>query len=121
MGCHHCSDQYVDPDEAYQFFMSKSFQPLIPYPGSNKPWKSIHLICGSEAQPSYGKIKSGRTGCRVCSGMEIITQKKAVAFYRSTILGNQFILNAEEMFHHVGQMFNREAVFVNIALVKKLI
>ena len=83
MGCHHCSNQYVDPDEAYQFFMSKSFQPLIPYPGSNKPWKSIHLICGSEAQPSYGKIKSGRTGCRVCSGMEIITQKKAVAFYRS--------------------------------------
>lgn len=83
MGCHYCSDQFVDPDEAYQFFMSKSFQPLIPYPGTHKPWKSIHLICGSEAQPSYGKIKSGRTGCRVCSGMELITQKKAVAFYKS--------------------------------------
>ena len=83
IGCHFCSDQFVDPDEAYQFFMSRSFQPLIPYPGSSKPWKSIHLICGSEAQPSYGKIKSGRTGCRVCSGMEIITQEKAFAFYRS--------------------------------------
>jgi hypothetical protein len=83
IGCHHCSDQFIDPDEAYQFFMSKNFQPLIPYPGSKKPWKSIHLICGSKAQPSYGKIKSGRTGCRVCSGMELITQKKAVAFYRS--------------------------------------
>jgi hypothetical protein len=83
MGCHHCSDQFVDPDEAYQFFMSRSFQPLTPYPGSSKPWKSIHLVCGSKAQPSYGKIKSGRTGCRVCSGMEIITQKRAIAFYRS--------------------------------------
>jgi hypothetical protein len=83
MGCHHCSDQFVDPDEAYQFFMSRSFQPLIPYPGSSKPWKSIHLVCGSEAQPSFGKIKSGRTGCRVCSGMEIITQEKAFAFFRS--------------------------------------
>jgi hypothetical protein len=83
MGCHHCSDQFVDPDKAFQFFLSKNFQPLIPYPGSSKPWKSIHLICGSEAQPSYGKIQSGRTGCRVCSGTELITQKKAVAFYRS--------------------------------------
>jgi len=83
MGCHQCSDQFVDPDEAYQFFISRNFQPLIPYPGSHKPWKSIHLVCGSEAQPSFGKIKSGRTGCRVCSGMEIITQEKAFAFFRS--------------------------------------
>jgi len=83
IGCHFCSDQFVDPDEAYQFFLSKNFQPLTPYLGSNKPWKSIHLTCGSEANPSYGKIKSGRTGCRVCSGKVLITQKKAFAYFKS--------------------------------------
>jgi recombinational DNA repair protein (RecF pathway) len=82
MGCHFCSDQFVDPQEAYQFFISKDLQPLVPYPGSAKPWKSIHLICGSEINPRYGHIKSGRTGCPVCAGVVPITQTRAVAFFR---------------------------------------
>ena len=83
MGCRHCSDQFVDPDEAYLFMESKGFQPLVPYPGSNKPWKSIHSVCGSETQPSYGKIKSGRKGCAVCSGVVPISQSRAFEFFRS--------------------------------------
>ena len=83
MGCHHCSDQFVDPDEAYQFYLSKNLQPLVPYPGTNNPWKSIHLICGSEIKPRYTHIKSGRVGCLVCAGKVPITQAKAFAFYRS--------------------------------------
>ena len=83
MGCHYCSDQFVDPDEAYQFYLSKNLQPLVPYPGTAKPWKSIHLICGSEVKPRYGHIKSGRVGCLVCAGKVPITQAKAFAFFRS--------------------------------------
>lgn len=83
MGCKFCSDQFVDPDEAYQFFVSKDLQPLERYPGSAKPWKSLHLICGSVVKPRYGHIKAGRVGCPVCSGTERITQEKAVAFFRS--------------------------------------
>jgi hypothetical protein len=83
MGCHHCSDQFVDPDEAYQFYLSKNLQPLVPYPGTAKPWKSIHLICGSEVKPRYGHIKSGRVGCLVCAGKVPITQDKAFEFFRS--------------------------------------
>lgn len=83
IGCHHCSDQFVDPDEAFQFFMSRDLQPLIPYPGSKKPWKSIHLICGETIQPRYGHIKSGRKGCPVCAGLVPITQERAFAFFRS--------------------------------------
>jgi len=83
IGCHFCSDQFVDPDEAYQFFLSKNFQPLVPYPGTKIPWKSIHLICGSEIKPRYSHIKSGRKGCAVCSGKVPITQKKAFEFFRS--------------------------------------
>jgi hypothetical protein len=83
IGCHFCSDQFVDPDAAYQFYLSKNLQPLVPYPGTNYPWKSIHLICGSEVKPRYGHIKSGRVGCLVCAGKVPITQAKAFAFCRS--------------------------------------
>jgi hypothetical protein len=83
MGCHYCSDQFVDPQEAYQFFVSRDLQPLVPYPGSDKPWKSIHLVCGSEIKPRYGHIKSGRVGCLVCAGKVPITQERAFAFFRS--------------------------------------
>ena len=83
IGCHFCSDQFVDPDAAYQFYLSKNLQPLVPYPGTNYPGKSIHLICGSEVKPRYGHIKSGRVGCLVCAGKVPITQAKAFAFYRS--------------------------------------
>jgi hypothetical protein len=83
IGCHFCSDQFVDPDEAYQFFLSKDLQPLVPYPGTKFPWKSIHLICSSEIKPRYSHIKSGRVGCLVCAGKVPITQAKAFAFYRS--------------------------------------
>jgi len=82
IGCRFCSNQFVDADEAYQIFLSKDLQPLVPYPGSKVPWKSIHLICGSEIKPTYGHIKSGRKGCQVCAGTIPITQKKAFAFFR---------------------------------------
>jgi hypothetical protein len=83
IGCHFCSDQFVDPDEAYQFFLSKDLQPLIPYPGTAKPWKSIHLICGEVIQPRYGHIKSGRKGCPICSGTVPISQERAEKFFRA--------------------------------------
>lgn len=83
MGCKFCSDQFVDPDEAFQFMVAKGFQPKAPYPGSNKGWDSIHLICGSEVRPSFGKIKSGRVGCPVCSGNLRITQERAFEFFRT--------------------------------------
>jgi hypothetical protein len=89
IGCHHCSDQIVDSDEAYQFFLSKDLQPLVPYPGTAKPWKSVHLLCGEVIQPRYGHIKAGRKGCPVCAGKVPINQEKAFAFYRSNDLEPQ--------------------------------
>ncbi len=83
IGCHYCSDQFVDPDEAFQFFVSKDLQPLVPYPGTAKPWKSLHLICGSEIKPRYAHIKAGRKGCPVCAGVVPISQERALAFFRS--------------------------------------
>ena len=82
IGCHFCSDQFVDPDEAFQFFISKDLQPLVPYPGSSKPWKSIHMTCGEVIQPRFGHIKAGRIGCPVCAQVVPITQDRAVKFFR---------------------------------------
>ena len=83
-GCKNCQVRpTVDPNEAFQFYLSKELQPLVPYPGANKPWKSLHLVCGSEIQPRYGHIKSGRTGCPVCAGTVPISQKRAFEFFRS--------------------------------------
>jgi hypothetical protein len=89
IGCHFCSDQFIDPDEAYRYYLTKDLQPLEPFPGSAKPWKSIHLICGSVIQPRYGHIRSGRRGCPVCAGNIQISQEKAFAFYRQNGLEPQ--------------------------------
>ncbi len=83
MGCHFCSDQFVDPEEAFNFFLSKDLQPLTPYPGTNKPWKSIHLICGNVISPRWGHIRAGRVGCPHCAKVIPITQEFAFAFFNS--------------------------------------
>ena len=82
IGCKHCSDQFVDPDEAFQFFLTKDLQPLVPYPGTAKPWKSIHTLCGEVIQPRYGHIKAGRVGCPICAKVVRITQERAFEFFR---------------------------------------
>jgi hypothetical protein len=89
IGCHFCSDQFVDPDEAFQLFQKNNLQPLVPYPGSAKPWKSIHTVCGQVIQPRYGHIKAGRTGCPVCAKVVPITQERAFLFFRANGLEPQ--------------------------------
>ena len=83
-GCRNCSKVIVDADEAYAFFQSRDLVPLVPYPGSKNPWKSIHTLCGNVIAPRYGHIKSGRIGCPYCSGNIPITQEKAVEMFRAS-------------------------------------
>ena len=83
-GCRSCSKVIVDADEAYKFFQSRDLAPLVPYPGSKNPWKSIHTTCGNEISPRYGHIKSGRIGCPYCSNKVRITQEKAVEMFRAS-------------------------------------
>lgn len=83
MGCHFCSDQFVDPDEAFRFFQDNNLQPLVPYPGTAKPWKSIHTVCGNVISPRWGHIRAGRVGCIYCAKMVPITQEFAFKFFSS--------------------------------------
>ena len=82
-GCRFCSKVIVDAEEAFQFFESKGFTPLIEYPGAKIPWKSVHQVCGNVVAPRYGHIKSGRIGCPHCSNNLPISQEIAFKLFRS--------------------------------------
>lgn len=43
-----------------------NLQPLVPYPGRDKPWKCVHTPCGSVVKPSIASISNGRGGCIKC-------------------------------------------------------
>jgi hypothetical protein len=59
-------------------------EPLVPYPGSNVPWKSRCMKCDSVIQPRLGGIQSGQGGCGKC-GIEkrakstMLSEKDAIA------------------------------------------
>jgi len=50
--------------------------PLVPYPGASKPWKSKCLTCKQVSAPTYNSINTG-SGCGVCGG-KIVTEELAV-------------------------------------------
>jgi hypothetical protein len=43
-------------------------EPLAPYPGTNKPWKSRCLICDHTVSPTLGNIRRGQGPCGQCAG-----------------------------------------------------
>ena len=42
-------------------------EPLDPYPGTGKPWRSKCLVCRAEVFPRLNSIRSGNGGCRHCA------------------------------------------------------
>lgn len=48
--------------------MSKNLLHIAPYPGSTRPWPSVHLDCGQVCSPSYTSVaRAGNGGCKPCS------------------------------------------------------
>jgi recombinational DNA repair protein (RecF pathway) len=82
-GCMKCGfksnkeKQMGDPDKARALFISKGIEPLEPYPGAGRPWKSKCMKCGKVISPHFSRVKSG-TGCVYCAGKKV-TPKDAVA------------------------------------------
>jgi len=82
-GCMRCGfkankeKQLGDPSAARALFISKGIEPLEPYPGASKPWKSKCMNCGKIISPHYSRVKSG-TGCVYCAGKKV-TPEEAVA------------------------------------------
>lgn len=64
-GCVYCSGGRIHPDDARQLFSSRGFTPVDPFPGTDKPWRSVHE-CGRQVAPLYSNISTGG-GCKFCS------------------------------------------------------
>ena len=68
--CIHCSRSTVDPHSAAKLMKQKGFLPLIPFPGTNSPWKSKCKTCGKTTSPTYWNVAKG-TGCKFCSNRAV--------------------------------------------------
>ena len=64
-GCVYCSGGRIHPDDATKLFRNAGFEPIEPFPGTEKPWRCTH-VCGREVSPTYSNVYSGG-GCKFCS------------------------------------------------------
>ncbi|SDG95719.1 hypothetical protein SAMN04515691_4004 [Leifsonia sp. 98AMF] len=77
-------------NSAISTMRAAGFEPLAPYPGADKPWRSMHLECGEERSPSLNSVRGSRTGkggCQPCSlralGYRVWTEESARALMES--------------------------------------
>lgn len=74
-------------EAAASAMLAAGFEPLVAYPGSDKPWLSRHLACGQERTPTLNAIRSEGSGCRPCRfaarGWRSWTPDEALAFFES--------------------------------------
>lgn len=66
--CGVCQSRRIPPEVAEARVRELGYEPLEPYPGSNKfPWLMRHLECGDEVTPTYNGIAGGKQGgCLRC-------------------------------------------------------
>jgi hypothetical protein len=69
-GCQVCAGQVVDPAKAEQIMRAMGYEPLVPYPRANSPWKSRCLKCGHESAPRFNSVQK-ETRCRYCSRLNL--------------------------------------------------
>ena len=59
--------QRVSAVYARELFFKNNLEPLVPFPGTQKPWKSKCLITGKIVSPTYGKVRDFGHRCSYCS------------------------------------------------------
>jgi hypothetical protein len=85
-GCKYCSPSaQIIATEAIQFFQLNELDPIDPFPGATKPWRSICRNCQKEVTPTYSNVRSGHTGCKYCAG-NIIDLDKVINIFRENNL-----------------------------------
>ncbi len=57
--------------QARALFLKNKLEPLVPFPGTQKPWKSKCLITGKTVSPTYGKVRDYGHRCSYCSGTKV--------------------------------------------------
>lgn len=74
-------------EAAVGVMVTAGFEPLVPYPGANKPWRSRHLACGKECMPTLNTVRRNGRACRPCSmaarGWRSWTKEQARRFFEA--------------------------------------
>jgi len=60
--------------KARSLFLKNKLEPLVPFPGTQKPWKSKCLITGKTVSPTYGKVRDFGHRCEYCSRSKVDTE-----------------------------------------------
>lgn len=79
-GCKFCSGKAVNLEHASRVMRSSHYQPLVPYPGALKKWKSKCTKCGKESAPTFATVSSKGSMCKFCNPAGINLTEPAV-FY----------------------------------------
>lgn len=72
----------ANAERATAEMIAAGWQPLEPYPGSHKAWRSRCIDCGTEGTSSFHNIaqSKGRSKrCRTCSGRQLLNEERACA------------------------------------------
>jgi recombinational DNA repair protein (RecF pathway) len=70
-GCKYCAKKFIHPEDAINLMLKAKLEPLVPYPGSQKPWKCKCMRCGKEVTPAYTTVQAGQKGCVYCGGKKV--------------------------------------------------
>lgn len=79
----------VDADLALATFRAAGLEPLEPFPGASKPWRSVHQPCGRTIAPTLSNMRRRASACRGCAaerrgaGRRAGKQVEAVATMRA--------------------------------------
>lgn len=64
--CKYCAaNAPIDSERAASDMRAAGFQPLEPYPGSDRPWRCRCLVCSKQVSPTFSNVRSG-SRCAYC-------------------------------------------------------
>jgi hypothetical protein len=63
----------IDAEEAFNAMVERGTRPLVPFPGTQKPWKCQCLTCGEMSCPRYNDVVNKGTGAcnKTCRSKKI--------------------------------------------------
>lgn len=79
--CKHCSRGIVDESKALKVMEMSGFLPLVPFPGTNTPWKCQCISCQRTVTPTFWSVSKGN-GCKFCSKRAVEPQEAESAMLK---------------------------------------
>lgn len=86
--CPYCGGTRIDPNKAAVMMRDAKLEPLIDFPGINRPWRCTCMRCRKPVSPSLANIRRGQGGCVHC-GQRVVDPAVAVAVMRAAYLEPQ--------------------------------